>query len=152
VRRAVPARHAAIRGIIGVQRPRARSELKMTTRYLIVGNGPAGSTAAQIVRERDPDGDIQIVGAERHAFYSRPGLAYYLTGQLPEGALFSRPDKEYQRAGIRRTTGTVRAVRTRTTSARRGTCPTTGSCSRRRRAVRRAQASTSRSCHARQPR
>lgn len=82
----------------------------MPTRYLIVGNGPAGATAATEIRERDPAGDIHIVGAERHAFYSRPGLAYYLTGQLPEGALFSRPDKEYQRAGIRKTTGTVRAV------------------------------------------
>jgi NAD(P)H-nitrite reductase large subunit len=83
----------------------------MTTRYVIVGNGPAGATAAQAIRERDSTGDIQIIGAERHPFYSRPGLAYYLTGQVPESALFSRPDKEYKRAGIKRMTATVRAVR-----------------------------------------
>jgi NAD(P)H-nitrite reductase large subunit len=64
-----------------------------------------------VIRERDATGDIQVIGAERHPFYSRPGLAYYLTGQVPEGALFSRPDKEYKRAGIKRTTATVRAVR-----------------------------------------
>jgi NAD(P)H-nitrite reductase large subunit len=83
----------------------------MPTRYVIIGNGPAGATAAQVIRERDATGDIQVIGAERHPFYSRPGLAYYLTGQVPEGALFSRPDKEYKRAGIKRTTATVRAVR-----------------------------------------
>lgn len=82
----------------------------MPTRYVIVGNGPAGATAAQQIRERDATADIQIIGAERHAFYSRPGLAYYLTGQVPEGALFSRPDKEYKRAAIKRMTATVRAV------------------------------------------
>jgi NADPH-dependent 2,4-dienoyl-CoA reductase/sulfur reductase-like enzyme len=43
----------------------------MPTRYVVVGNGPAGSTAAQTIRERDATGDIQIVGAEKHAFYSR---------------------------------------------------------------------------------
>lgn len=83
----------------------------MPTRYVIVGNGPAGATAAQAIRERDATGDIHVIGAERHPFYSRPGLAYYLTGQVPEGALFSRPDKEYKRAGIKKTTATVRAVR-----------------------------------------
>ncbi|MGZ8776238.1 MAG: NAD(P)/FAD-dependent oxidoreductase [Mycobacterium sp.] len=82
----------------------------MPTRYVIVGNGPAGVSAAEAVRERDANGDIQIVGAEKHTFYSRPGLAYYLTRQLPERALFSRPDKDYERAGIKRLTDTVRTV------------------------------------------
>ena len=82
----------------------------MTTRYLIVGNGAAGATAAQTIREHDPNGEIQIIGAEKHAFYSRPGLAYYLTGQMPEGGLFSRPDKELGRAHISRTVGRVASV------------------------------------------
>ena len=82
----------------------------MPTRYVIVGNGAAGASAADAIRTRDADGDIHVIGAEKHGFYSRPGLAYYLTGQLPERALFSRPEKEYTRAGIRTTTGTVRTV------------------------------------------
>ena len=82
----------------------------MTTRYVIVGNGAAGATAARTVREHDASADIQIVGAEKHAFYSRPGLAYYLAGQLPEGALFSRPDKELERADVKRTVGRVASV------------------------------------------
>jgi NADPH-dependent 2,4-dienoyl-CoA reductase/sulfur reductase-like enzyme len=82
----------------------------MPTRYLIVGNGPAGATAARTIREHDATAEIQVVGAEKHAFYSRPGLAYYLTGQIPEGALFSRPDKELDRAHVKRTVGRVAAV------------------------------------------
>jgi len=85
----------------------------MTTRYVIVGNGAAGATAAQSIRAHDADADIQIVGAEKHAFYSRPGLAYYLTGQMPEGGLFSRPDKELGRAQISRTVGRVASVEPR---------------------------------------
>jgi len=82
----------------------------MPTRYLIVGNGAAGATAALAIREHDATAEIQIVGAEKHAFYSRPGLAYYLTGQIPEGALFSRPDKALDRAHVERTRGRVAAV------------------------------------------
>jgi NAD(P)H-nitrite reductase large subunit len=85
----------------------------MAARYVIVGNGPAGATAAVAIRERDADADIQVVGAEPHAFYSRPGLAYYLTGQVPERGLFSRPDKEFARAGIKRMVGTVASVDSR---------------------------------------
>lgn len=82
----------------------------MTMRYLIVGNGPAGFTAAKTIRERDAAAEIQIVGSEPHAFYSRPGLAYYLTGQIPEKQLFSRHDKELRNAGIKRLVGTVSGV------------------------------------------
>jgi len=82
----------------------------MPTRYVIVGNGPAGATAAQAIREHDATADIQIVGAEKHAFYSRPGLAYYLTGQIPEAALFGRPDKDLHRLHVTRTVGRVAAV------------------------------------------
>lgn len=82
----------------------------MATRYVIVGNGAAGATAAKAIREHDASAEIQIIGAEKHAFYSRPGLAYYLTGVIPEGALFSRPDKEYGQAQIKRTVGRVTGV------------------------------------------
>jgi NADPH-dependent 2,4-dienoyl-CoA reductase/sulfur reductase-like enzyme len=82
----------------------------MPTRYVIVGNGPAGATAAQAICQNDTTAEVHIVGAEKHAFYSRPGLAYYLTGQIPEGALFSRPDKQLDRARVKRTVGRVVAV------------------------------------------
>jgi NAD(P)H-nitrite reductase large subunit len=79
-------------------------------RYLIVGNGAAGASAAFSIRERDREAEITIVGGENTPFYSRPGLAYLLTGMLPEQGLFSRPDKQYERARITRTVGTVASI------------------------------------------
>ena len=82
----------------------------MARRHVIVGNGPAGVTAAEAIRRNDAAADIRIVGGEDVGFYSRPGLAYLLTGAIPEKRLFSRPETDYARAGIRRTVGTVVTV------------------------------------------
>jgi NADPH-dependent 2,4-dienoyl-CoA reductase/sulfur reductase-like enzyme len=82
----------------------------MARRHVIVGNGPAGLAAAEAIRRHDASADIRIIGAEDHRFYSRPGLAYVLTGAIPEKRLFSRPDSDYARANIRRTVGTVQTV------------------------------------------
>jgi NADPH-dependent 2,4-dienoyl-CoA reductase/sulfur reductase-like enzyme len=79
-------------------------------RYVIVGNGAAGASAAFTARELDADADITIVGGEAVPFYSRPGLAYLLTGSVPERQLFSRPDRLYQEARIRRLVATVSAI------------------------------------------
>lgn len=82
----------------------------MRRRYLIVGNGAAGLTAAEAIRRHDPAGEITIVGDENVPFYSRPGLAYLLTGTIPEKQLFSRPDSEYARQALRRKVGVVRGI------------------------------------------
>ncbi len=60
----------------------------MTRRYLIIGTGVAGMTAAEAIYKQDPSGDILLIGDEPHKFYSRPGLAYYLTGELSEKQLY----------------------------------------------------------------
>jgi NADPH-dependent 2,4-dienoyl-CoA reductase/sulfur reductase-like enzyme len=44
-------------------------------RYLIVGGGMAADAAAHGIRERDADGAIGLVSAERHPPYSRPPLS-----------------------------------------------------------------------------
>jgi nitrite reductase (NADH) large subunit len=82
----------------------------MAQRYVIVGNGPAGVAAAEAIRRHDEDGRIRIVGGEDVGFYSRPGLAYLLTGAIPERQLFSRPESFYEGARIERTVGTVQTV------------------------------------------
>jgi NADPH-dependent 2,4-dienoyl-CoA reductase/sulfur reductase-like enzyme len=77
----------------------------MPRRYLIVGNGAAGLSAAQAIRERDRIGEITILSEEPHGFYSRPGLAYFPTGTIPESQLFSRGEREYRDLGVRRLNG-----------------------------------------------
>jgi NAD(P)H-nitrite reductase large subunit len=69
----------------------------MTTyHYLIVGNGAAGLSAAEVIRQRDEAGRISIVTGEPHLFYSRPGIAYYLSGQVPAKQLISRTESFYR--------------------------------------------------------
>jgi len=47
----------------------------MTRRIVIVGHGIAGLTAADSLRAAGHDGELTIVGDERHAAYSRPALS-----------------------------------------------------------------------------
>ena len=57
-------------------------------RHLIVGTGPAGFSAADTIRRLQPDAAITLVADDPHGYYSRPGLAYVLTRELPEAHLF----------------------------------------------------------------
>jgi NADPH-dependent 2,4-dienoyl-CoA reductase/sulfur reductase-like enzyme len=58
------------------------------TRYVIIGTGISGFAAAQTLRSLDPVAEIMLISDDPHGFYSRPGLAYYLTGEIPEKQLF----------------------------------------------------------------
>lgn len=85
----------------------------MTNRYVIVGNGATGAAAAWTVRARDPGAEITIVGDEKVPFYSRPGLAYMLLGVIPDRQVFSRPDRLYVDARIKRVVGKAAAIEPR---------------------------------------
>ena len=65
------------------------------TRYLILGNGAAGATAAEEIRRLDALGEITIVSAERYPMYSRPGLAYVLLNEIPERQVLARSPEWY---------------------------------------------------------
>lgn len=68
----------------------------MARRYVIVGAGVAGIAAAEAISRLDPAGEILLIGDEPHRFYSRPGLAYYLTGELPEKQLFLPQERQFR--------------------------------------------------------
>jgi NADPH-dependent 2,4-dienoyl-CoA reductase/sulfur reductase-like enzyme len=59
-------------------------------RHLFIGSGIAALSAAEALRQRDPDAAITFVSEEPHDFYSRPGLAYLLRGDVPERQLAVR--------------------------------------------------------------
>lgn len=62
----------------------------MSPNYVIIGSGVAGIAGVEAIRSVDQDGSIVMIGDDPHGFYSRPGLAYYLTGELHDAALFPR--------------------------------------------------------------
>ncbi|NOY64965.1 MAG: NAD(P)/FAD-dependent oxidoreductase [Nitrospirae bacterium] len=64
--------------------------------YLIIGNGVAGTTAAERIRDNDPSGRIVIVTEEPYPFYSRIMLINYLAGEMGEDALYLKPDSWYK--------------------------------------------------------
>ena len=82
----------------------------MAQRYLIVGTGAAGIAAAETIRGQDSGGDILLVGEESHGTYSRPGLAYYLTAELPERQLFPFTGRDFDRLRLRRLHARVAAL------------------------------------------
>lgn len=80
------------------------------THYLIIGNGAAGLSAAEIIRRRDASGRITIISNEPHLFYSRPGIAYVLNGQVPPQQLISRSKAFYREHDIHLHFATATAI------------------------------------------
>lgn len=84
-------------------------------RHVIIGTGVAGIAAIEAIRSVDGSGEIIMLGDDPHGFYSRPGLAYYLTGELPDKALFPKTREDYKRLDFRyqkaRVTKIIRADR-----------------------------------------
>lgn len=81
-------------------------------RYLIIGDGAAGMTAAQTLRARDANARIAIVSDDPHPGYFRAALTNYLLGELREDQLWAVPPDFYQSARISRVFCRVVAIET----------------------------------------
>jgi NAD(P)H-nitrite reductase large subunit len=71
-------------------------------RYLIVGGGVAGITAAETIRENDPDGTIAVVSDEVHPLYSRVMLSKpnFFLGKIPFDQIWLKGQKWYDEKKI----------------------------------------------------
>ncbi len=58
-------------------------------RNLIIGGGPAGIAAAEAIHRQDARAELLLVCDDPFGYYSRPGLAFYLTGEIPDEMLYS---------------------------------------------------------------
>ena len=79
-------------------------------RYVIVGSGVAGFAAAETIREMDPAGSILILGDDPHGYYSRPGLAYLISGEISEKYLVPFTADEERARGFQRRRAHVERV------------------------------------------
>ena len=70
-------------------------------RYVIIGTGAAGVSAAEAIRCHDRSGEILLIGDERYGFYSRPGVAYFLNGEISEQMLFPFTQKDFRNLNVR---------------------------------------------------
>ena len=65
-------------------------------KYLIIGNGVAGTTAAGEIRKNDPDGLITMVTKEKIPFYSRIKLPDFVAGLVDKKDLIIKKDQWYE--------------------------------------------------------
>lgn len=75
--------------------------------YVIVGNGVAGTTAAEQIRHHDAEGTISIITDERYPFYNRIRLIEYLTGKISEEDLAMKQASWYREQGMTLLTDTT---------------------------------------------
>ena len=69
-------------------------------RYVIVGNGVAGITAAQTIARADPSAEVHVFGAEPFPYYRRPRLWEFIAGELEQEKLYFRPQDWYAERDI----------------------------------------------------
>lgn len=79
-------------------------------KYTIIGSGVAGIAAIEAIRSVDGSGEITLIGDDPHGFYSRPGLAYYLSGEIQDQALFPRRKEDYHKLRFRYLKGRVKRI------------------------------------------
>jgi NAD(P)H-nitrite reductase large subunit len=79
-------------------------------RHVIIGCGVAGIAAIEAIRSVDQAGEVILIGDDPDGFYSRPGLAYYLTGELHERSLFPRTAEEFRKLNFRYIKGKVTGI------------------------------------------
>lgn len=68
--------------------------------YLIIGGGIAGVTAAETIRQEDPDAAIAIISQEPHILYSRVLLPNYVKGKIRRDQVFLRTVDDFEKRNI----------------------------------------------------
>jgi len=69
----------------------------MNYKYLIVGGGVAGTTAAETIRKNDPEGSLAIISDEPYRFYSRIMLSKpsFFLGKVPFDSVWLKKKEWY---------------------------------------------------------
>src|SRR3989449_9775670 len=69
--------------------------------YLIIGNGIAGVTAAEVLRAEDSAAAITVIADDPFPVFYRPALKDYLAGRVREDKLWARSASFYHDRNIR---------------------------------------------------
>jgi NAD(P)H-nitrite reductase large subunit len=76
-------------------------------RYVIIGNGIAGTTAADTLRKNDPNCSIHLLTNEPYPLYNRVSLPRFLQGVLAEQKVMMRDFAWHEQRNIRLITETM---------------------------------------------
>ncbi|QLG63175.1 NAD(P)/FAD-dependent oxidoreductase [Halorarum salinum] len=72
----------------------------MTESFVIIGDGVAGSSAAETLREEEPDADITVLTDEGEALYNRILIKEFAKGKLPEAPISIHDEGWYEERDI----------------------------------------------------
>ncbi|MFB6162160.1 MAG: NAD(P)/FAD-dependent oxidoreductase [Halococcoides sp.] len=78
----------------------------MARSYVILGDGIAGSSAAETIREEDPDGSITVVTDEDEPLYNRILIKEFAKGTMPEAPIQIHEESWYTDRDIELRLGT----------------------------------------------
>ena len=67
----------------------------MATSHVIIGDGIAGSSAAETIREADPDADVTVITDEGEALYNRILIKEYAKAKMPEAPIHIHDEDWY---------------------------------------------------------
>lgn len=87
-----------------------QGDLRLTThdrRYVIIGNGIAGTTAADTLRKNDPNCSIHLLTNEPYPLYNRVSLPRFLQGVLTEQKVMIRDFAWHEQRNIQLITETM---------------------------------------------
>jgi NAD(P)H-nitrite reductase large subunit len=79
-------------------------------KYVVIGSGVAGVAAIEAIRSLDGTGEVVMIGDDPHGYYSRPGLAYYLTGEVHDQSLFPKKREDYLSLRFNYLKGSVKQI------------------------------------------
>ena len=66
------------------------------TQYVIIGDGISGSSAAETLREKDPESSITVITDEGEALYNRILIKEHAKGKLPEAPISIHDEEWYE--------------------------------------------------------
>ncbi len=69
-------------------------------RFVIVGNGVAGTTAAEHIRKNRPEAQVTLFGAEPYPLYNRVALPIFLKGKVQQKNVMMRSVDIHEQRGI----------------------------------------------------
>jgi len=72
----------------------------MSASHVIIGDGIAGSSAAETIREEDPDASITVITDEGEALYNRILIKEFAKGKLPEAPISIHEPEWYEERDI----------------------------------------------------
>ncbi|MFC6835020.1 NAD(P)/FAD-dependent oxidoreductase [Halomarina ordinaria] len=72
----------------------------MSTSHVIIGDGIAGSSAAETIRESDPEADVTVITDEGEALYNRILIKEFAKGKMPAGPISIHDESWYTERDI----------------------------------------------------